>query len=248
MWAFQGKYTGEVKLQLQAKKKKEFKIFAWCIGVFILVMLIVPVVALGFDDIGAIAIIDGFVLIMGAALFLILYFYYSREPKCDIKIDNGGFSVRSSEANYSFAFYNIQEMEFCDDFIVVKPQVNAKIILQKELLVQGDWDELKDFLKKVEDSLETEDPVFQIDEPETECFTATVKDKRIYERFVTGVSMATPVGKFEYYGTFVLENGEEREFSLGQEWFEKLEAGKTGSLILINGNFFAFDDGEEIGG
>ena len=246
-WVFQGEYSGEVKAKLQSKQKKDCKILFWGLSIFLLIMLTVPVVmldgALG-DKLGAIAIIDGFVLVMGSILLAIIFVYYRRAPKCDVKIKNDGFYVQSRQGNYSFAFYKITEIEYCDGFVSVTSQGNAKIFLQKELLVQGDWEELQAFLKKVEGSLETDDPVYQVTEPETQYFTATVKEKRIYERFVTGVSMATPVGRFEYFATFAIENGEDVEYPISRDWFEKLEENQTGILTVINGGFFSFDDEE----
>ncbi|MBQ4268118.1 MAG: hypothetical protein IJB97_00540 [Clostridia bacterium] len=245
MWAFQGKYTGEVKSVLRAKQKKTFKILFWGVSIFLLIMLIVPAVMLDGDlgeKLGAIAIIDGFVLVMGAILLAIIFVYYRRDPKCDVKITNDGFYVQSSAGNYAFAFYNIKEIEYGDGFIAVSPQVNQKIFLQKELLVQGDWEELQAFLKKVEESLGTDDPIYQVAEPETEYFTATVKNKRIYERFVTGVSMATPVGRFEYFVTFAIGGGEGIEYQTSREWFEKLEENQTGVLTVLNGGFFSFEN------
>ena len=245
MWSFQGKYTGEIKANFQSKFKKEFNILFWGVVVFLLIMLIIPVVFLDGtlnEKLDGIAILDGFVVAMGTIMFAIIFIYYKhkREPKCNIKIKNDGFYVQSSAGDYSFAFYNIKSVEYFDEYIVVSPQVNAKVFLQQELLVDGDWEALKDFLKKVEDSLETENPVYQIDEPEAECFTATVVSKRIYERFVTGVSVGTPVGKFEFYVTFALDYGEEIEYLVGRDWFEKLEENQTGTLAIVNGAFFAF--------
>ena len=44
------------------------------------------------------------------------------------------------------------------------------------------FEKLKALLKKVEESLDTDEPMYQIEEPETEFFEATVKEKRIYEK------------------------------------------------------------------
>ena len=81
---------------------------------------------------------------------------------------------------------------------------------------------------------------------ETEFFEATVKGKRIYEKFVHRVSMHVAEGVFQFFVTFQLENDEEMEFEIGQEWYEKLEKGQTGTLVLMGGNFFTFGDGEEM--
>ena len=51
---------------------------------------------------------------------------------------------------------------------------------------------------------------------------------------------------FEYFATFVLENGEEIEYQIGQEWYEKIGKEQTGTLVVVNGNFFGFGDGEYV--
>ena len=117
------------------------------------------------------------------------------------------------------------------------------IILQKELLIEGAWEDLKLLLKKVEESLGTDTPMYQIEEPTTEFFDAIVKSKRIFKSFV-GVKMVHSA--FEYFATFALENGQEVEYEIGQELYEKIEQGEAGTLVLINGNFFSFGEGEDI--
>lgn len=88
--------------------------------------------------------------------------------------------------------------------------------------------------------------MYQIEEPETQFVEATVKEKRIYQKFITGVSVTTPVGLFQYFATFQLENDEEVEYEIDQQWYEKIEKAQTGQLVLINGNFFSFGEGEDI--
>ena len=107
-------------------------------------------------------------------------------------------------------------------------------------------EELMAFLIKIEESEESGEEIFQINESEPEFFNATVKSKRIFERFVNGVSWAVPVGVFEYYVTFELENGEEMEHKISQELYEIFNEGQTGTLVLFNGNFFSFGDGEDV--
>ena len=112
--------------------------------------------------------------------------------------------------------------------------------------MQGDWEELKLLLKRVEESLESDNPMYQIEEPEMQFFEATVKEKRIYQKFVAGVSVTTPVSLFQYFATFQLENDEEVEYEIGQQWYEKIEKEQIGQLVLVNGNFFSFSEGEDI--
>ena len=152
------------------------------------------------------------------------------------------FIDRASGLTCSLPFYKIDPIEYYDEFIVLC----NKIVLQRELLVQGDWEELKLLLKRVEESLESDNPMYQIEEPETQFFEATVKEKRIYQKFVAGVSVTTPVSLFQYFATFQLENDEEVEYEIGQQWYEKIEKEQIGQLVFVNGNFFSFGEGEDI--
>ena len=182
---------------------------------------------------------------MTVALALLYQFYYKkklRSPKAAIKITNDGVEFLDAGFNRSIPFYKLTPIEYRDDFVLLP----KKIVLQKDVLIEGDWEELMAFLKKIEESEERGEEIFQINETEPEFFNATVKSKRIFERFVNGVSWTTPVGVFEYYATFTLENGEEREYQLSQEVFENIREEQTGVLVLISGNFFSFGDGEDI--
>ena len=158
-----------------------------------------------------------------------------------IEIKNDGIQFVENGQFIPLPFYKIDPIEYYDEFIVLC----NRVVLQKELLVKGDWEELKILLKKVEESLATDNPMYQIEEPDTQFFVATVKEKRIYQKFVTGVSVGTPIGLFQYFATFQFENDEEIEYEIGQEWYEKIEKGQTGQLVLVNGNFFSFGEGED---
>ena len=46
--------------------------------------------------------------------------------------------------------------------------------------------------------------------------------------------------------TLALENGEEIEYVVGQNWYENIEQEDMGTLVLVNGNFFSFGEGEDI--
>ena len=247
MWSFSGIYTGDAKAYIREKQKKEIKL--WAIGLIIMSLIGSGMILAAFlkdnptQAIAASIITFFFLLIIcGLGLFL----EYRKVPKCAIKIQNDGFEIYTSGKWCPLPFYKITEINEYDDFIAVEDISRFKIALQKNLLVEGDWEELKAFLKKVEESLETDEPMYQMEEPFTEYFESTVKSKRIYERFVNGVSWTTPVGRFQYFVTFLLENGEEREYEVEPDTYEKMEDGQTGLLVLVNGNFFAFGDGEEI--
>ena len=244
MWSFRGEYIGAAKEYIQKKKKKEVTAWALVFSILIAVIFLLMAIFLGDGNTTYIAIIlcggfGGIILVD-----IVLFIDYKRAPKSKIEILNDGiqFIDRASGLTGSLPFYKIEPIEYHNEFIVLC----NKIVLQKELLVQGDWEELKILLKRIEESLETENPMYQIDAPSTEYFDAVVKSKRIYEKFVSGVSWTTPVGVFQYFATFELENGEEIEYEIGQENYEKIENAQTGLLVIINGNFFAFGEGEEM--
>ena len=247
MWSVRGGYTGEAKAYIREKQKREKVLYAIVVLILALVesLLIAFMLGAGDTTLWLVLFFGGFVgmLAIGG---LILFLVYRKEPKCAININNDGFEVYAYGKWCPLAFYKIQEITEYDDFIAIENISRFKVALQKDLLVEGDWEELKVLLKKVEDSLETDDPLYQIEEPITEYWEATVKSKRIHERFVNGVSWTTPVGVFEYFATFQLENEEEVEYEIGQEFYEKIEEGQTGTLVVTNGNFFAFGEGEEV--
>ena len=83
-----------------------------------------------------------------------------------------------------------------------------------------------------------------IETPEPEFFEAKALRKRVHIYYASELNI--PKSVTEYYITFLLENGEEREFSLSQEMFEKIEEGEESTLVLLNNMFFDFGEGEEI--
>ena len=245
MWEFKGEYTGGAKAYLQEKAKKEFKISIW-VSIIMSIVGMIICLPVSEGNIGFILItVSSFLIIMpimGSIFYVFEYKPKLRAQKGDIRITNDGFEFVSRGSRISVPFYKLAPIEYHDDFILLAKD----IILQKDILIEGDWEELLAFLKRVEESLESEEPMYQIEETEAEFYVATVKSKRIYERFVNGVSWTTPVGVFEYYVTFELENGEEMEHKISQELYEILNEGQTGTLVLFNGNFFSFGDGEDV--
>lgn len=239
MWVFKGTYSGEAKAYIKKKEKKEAVTLSLFFSILIIIIFAIMAIVLG--DGNATYIIIILCIGLGTLGFanLVLFIYYRRDPKSVIEITNDGFNVYDMERSFSFAFYKIGTIEYYDDFIVV----SNKYVLQKDLMVEGDWEDLKSLLKKVEESLDSDEPMYQIEEPSTEFFNATVKSKRIFKKFV-GVQMVRST--FEYFAIFALENGEEVEYEIGQEWYEKIEKGQTGTLVLVNRNFFAFGDGEDV--
>lgn len=242
MWVFKGKYTGEAKEYIKRKEKKQATVLGLFFSVVIIIVFAILAIVLGGNDPTFIVIIVCGGLVALAAVDLVLFIDYTREPKSEIEITNDGINVSNANGSYSIPFYKCEPIECYDDFIVIQ----NKTVLQKELLVEGSWEELKDLLKKVEDSLDSDEPIYQIEEPETEFFEAKVKDKRIYKQFVGQLTMVAPVGVFHYFVTFELKNGEELEYEIGEELYKNIETEQTGTLVIVNGNFFSFGDGEEI--
>ena len=178
MWTFKGKYSGEAKAYIKRKEKKEYTIFSLVLSIFVLLIFIGMAIGLSNGDVTLISIILGIgygLIILICVLFVIAYM---SDSQCMIEITNGSIKIYLSKSNsYSFALYNSDKMEYYDDFIVIRKGRGrgANFDLQKELLIEGDWEELKALLKKVEDSLDSDEPMYQIEEPETEFFEATVK-------------------------------------------------------------------------
>lgn len=241
MWKFEGKYTGEAKAYAQAQRKRTATVLAWGLSILCVIIFTILAVVMGSEDSIYIIISVSVGVVTVALVNLAIFLDYKREPQNTIEINNDSVNVENADGKRSFAFFSIKEIEYYDEFIVVN-----KVVLQRDLLVKGDWVELKAFLEKVEENMDSEEPVYQIEEPKAEFLQATVKSKRIYERFEGKVSVQTLVGVFEYFVTFVLEDGREVEYQIGQELYEKLQTEQTGMLVLVNGRFFDFGDGEEI--
>ncbi len=245
MWKFEGVYTGEAKKYIKKKQKKVLIIADLLISVFCLLIFGGMAIELCKGNQILLTIVlsigGGFI----ALINLVLFIYYMLKPKCVIEINNYSIQVFDGETCHSITFYRIKTIEVYDDFIIIKDSSNLRgYVLQKELLIDGEWEDLKAFLKEVEDSLDSEDPVYQVKEPKTEFFEATVKSKRVCKRFDGDIY--TPHTVYEYLVTFYFENGKEFEYEIGQESYERVELGEIGTLVLINGNFFSFGTGENI--
>ncbi len=240
MWAFKGIYSGLAKTLVQEKKIKQAKALAIGISITCVFIFAMMGIMMGSGELWEVFVFAGGGLIAILLANLVVWIDCFRIQKCDVQIKNDGFYFQESGTTCSSAFYKIQKIEYYEDCISVKPFA----ILQKDLLVEGDWDELIELLKKVEASLDTDEPMYQIDEPTTEFFEASVKSKRIYKRFVGEVRMQHAV--YEYFVTFALKNSEELEYEVGQELYEQIEEGQSGTLVLISGGFFSFGDGEDV--
>lgn len=244
MWTFKGYYTGEAKAYVQKIQKKHAIIESIILSVVCLVFgLAVPfILSLDVSVKDTSFIIGATCGVLGALIssFIIFLCYIIRSPKTEIDIINDGIKCTEVGARSLLPFYSIRSIEFYDEFIAI----DKKLVLQKDLLVKGEWEELLIFLKEVEESLDTDNPIYQIEEPETQFIQATVKSKRIFKRFVGEVRVPNAV--YDYFATFLLEDREEAEFKIGQELYETIEQGDAGTLVLINGKVFSFGEGEDI--
>ena len=100
--------------------------------------------------------------------------------------------------------------------------------------------------KAEEETVEEEEAVEgEASIPQAEFYPAKVLSKRIYKQF-SGVRMVKSY--FHYLITFQTENGENMELAVPEEYFQALEEGVEGTLVVLNGVFFDFGDGEEIAG
>ena len=241
MWLFEGYYSGEAKEYILARKRNQLKTLAIVIFPIISIIFLIMAIILTNYDINFIWIcLSGWML-----AFLLLYIFslieYHRKPKCKIEIRNDGFYIDTDNGQISLVFYKIQTISYFDDYIII----NKDYVLAKALLIKGSWDKLIELLQKVEESLDSDNPMYQIEEPETLFYEATVKAKRIYEKFIIGVSAVTPVGRFQYFVTFDLQEHGEMEYEVGKEWYEELTEMQVGTLVIVNGRFFSFCEGED---
>lgn len=245
MWLFEGYHSGEAKEYLVAQLKKAFKKFSIIFSIFYTIIFLIMAIVLVIIDIDFIWFdLLGWLLslLLGNGILYIVYACQMRKPKSKIEIRNDGFYIDTVNGQVSLVFYKIQDVCYFDDFIVL----NKQYVLEKALLVKGDWNEVVELLQKVEASLDTDEPMYQIEEPETIFYQATVIEKRIFEKFITGVSAVTPVGLFEYFILFDLGENGEAEYQVSQEWYEQISEKQTGTLVIVNGRFFSFGDGEEM--
>lgn len=240
MWLFKGRHTGKAREYIKQKEKRTYliisSILSICILIFFCIMAIIE------TDFVYIAVWLGtgaaLVVLIDLAFFLL---YKFTQPKSTIEITNDSVNIHDLFGNFSYVFYKIGTIEYYDGFIVL-----GKIhVLQKELLIQGSWEELIALLKRIEESLKTDDPMYQIGSPQAEFFTARVVEKRVDERFERGVSVKAPVGVYHYFVIFELENCSRAEYEVSKEFFEKMEVDQIGTLVTMSGNFFDFGDGEE---
>ena len=93
----------------------------------------------------------------------------------------------------------------------------------------------------------TEEPIQETDEngealPELSAYEATITEKRVETR---RAGTHIPVHDVEYWLTFETSEGEKR-FKVARDYFDTVNKGDVGTLVLAGGDFFDFGEGEEI--
>ena len=90
--------------------------------------------------------------------------------------------------------------------------------------------------------IEKDENEVQIEMPSPQFLDAKVISKKIYKQF-NGVRLVKST--FCFLITFQTVDGELIELPVSQEYFEKINEGQKGTLVIVNGNFFDFGEGEE---
>ncbi|MBR4071160.1 MAG: DUF2500 family protein [Clostridia bacterium] len=84
----------------------------------------------------------------------------------------------------------------------------------------------------------------EVEETESDVIGAVVLSKNM-TGYWSG-SAQTPHYNDCYLVTFQTDDGDKREYSVSKETFDKLYEGQASTLVTVDGEFFAFEDGEEI--
>ena len=92
------------------------------------------------------------------------------------------------------------------------------------------------------DEQDEQDEYFDGEGIDTEAVGARVISKD-FESKVNGTKYVRHSSSF--FVTFLTDDGEEKEFMVTRELFDRLYEDQTGTLVTVNGNFFDFGDGEE---
>lgn len=84
----------------------------------------------------------------------------------------------------------------------------------------------------------------ETEETETDTIGAVVLSKEM-TGYWSGCAK-TPHYNDCYLVTFLTDEGDKREYSVSKETFDSIYEGQASTLVTVDGEFFAFEDGEEI--
>jgi len=101
----------------------------------------------------------------------------------------------------------------------------------------------KEEIKSDTDTVDEENVYAEGEDVETAAIGARVISKD-FESKVNGTKYVRHGSSF--FVTFLTDDGEEKEFKVSRELFDRLYEDQTGTLVTVNGNFFDFGDGEDM--
>lgn len=95
---------------------------------------------------------------------------------------------------------------------------------------------------------EQKDAIEQMDEEPWEIPDPELIGARVIKKRVGGAHSGGKVSKYSLHFCviFLTDSGEELEFEIPQELFDKINEGQSGILVTVNGNFIDFGDGEDV--
>ena len=127
------------------------------------------------------------------------------------------------------------------DFIIMTLAIGA-VIIAIGIFVMSTLRNAADpskYQKKQYEALDDE-----VEDTEAETIGAVVLSKHM-TGYWSG-SAKSPHYNECYLVTFLTDEGDKREYSVGKETFESIYEGQASTLVIVDGQFFAFEDGEEI--
>ena len=95
---------------------------------------------------------------------------------------------------------------------------------------------------------EQKNAIDQMDEEPQEIPEPEIVGARVIKKRVSGAHSGGKVSRYSLHfcATFMTDDGEELEFEIPQELFDRISEDQLGSLVTINGNFIDFGDGEDV--
>ncbi len=84
----------------------------------------------------------------------------------------------------------------------------------------------------------------EVEEINGETIGAVAISKEVKGAWIGNIK--TPHYVEGYFVTFLTDDGDKREYQVGKETFDSIYEGQASTLVTVDGEFFAFEDGEEI--